>query len=172
MRRREFMAGLGSTAIAWPFDALAQRQALPSVAVLLFGSESIERVVDAAFRDGLGEFGYCDGQNVQIFNRSTEIYDRLPALYGDLRRRGVAIIASMGAGSPSVTATAATPTIPVVFLIGAELDAKGLLTGLDGSAGNAAERFWRAGRNVTHGHNYRLSSQSDGRGGGGTDQSR
>jgi putative ABC transport system substrate-binding protein len=163
MRRREFMAGLGSTAIAWPFDALAQRQALPSVAVLLFGPESIERVVDAAFRDGLGQF---------MFNRSTEIYDRLPALYGDLRRRGVAIIASMGAGSPSVTATAATPTIPVVFLIGAELDAKGLLTGLDGSAGNAAERFWRAGRNVTHGHNYRLSSQSDGRGGGGTDQSR
>jgi hypothetical protein len=127
------------------------------VAVLLFGSESIERVVDAAFRDGLGQF---------------EMNDRLPALYGDLRRRGVAIIASMGAGSPSVTATAATPTIPVVFLIGAELDAKGLLTGLDGSAGNAAERFWRAGRNVTHGHNYRLSSQSDGRGGGGTDQSR
>ena len=127
------------------------------MAVLLFGSESIERVVDAAFRDGLGQF---------------EMNDRLPALYGDLRRRGVAIIASMGAGSPSVTATAATPTIPVVFLIGAELDAKGLLTGLDGSAGNAAERFWRAGRNVTHGHNYRLSSQSDGRGGGGTDQSR
>jgi len=96
------------------------------VAVLLFGSESIERVVDAAFRDGLGQF---------------EMNDRLPALYGDLRRRGVAIIASMGAGSPSVTATAATPTIPVVFLIGAELDAKGLLTGLDGSAGNAAQRF-------------------------------
>jgi hypothetical protein len=50
MRRREFIAGIGSTAIAWPFDALARQQALPSVAVLFFGSERIERVVDAAFR--------------------------------------------------------------------------------------------------------------------------
>jgi putative ABC transport system substrate-binding protein len=139
VRRRDFIAGMGS--MAWPFAAGAQQQTLPGVAVLFFGSESMERAVDAAFREGLGELGFRDGQNIRIFNRRTESYDRLPTLYGELAHRGFAIMASMGAGSPAVTATAATPTIPVVFLIGAERNAKGLMTGLDRPAGHAAERF-------------------------------
>jgi putative ABC transport system substrate-binding protein len=126
--------------IAWPLRAFAQQQALPSVAVLFFGSESMERVVNGAFREGLGELGYRDGQNVRVLHRSTESFDRLPAIYGDLLHRGAAIIATMGAGGPSIT-TAATATVPVVFLIGAEQDSKGLLTSLDRPAGNAAKRL-------------------------------
>jgi putative ABC transport system substrate-binding protein len=109
MRRREFIAGLG--AAVWPIGTVAQEGAPPTVGVVFFGAEAMGRAVDAAFRQGLGEQGYRDGQNVEVVYRSTEMYDRLPDLYADLIRRRVAIIASMGAGNPALNATTATATV-------------------------------------------------------------
>jgi putative ABC transport system substrate-binding protein len=140
MRRRDFIVAVGGAA-AWPIGAAAQQQASPSVGVVFFGTENIGRVVDGAFRQGLGEQGYRDGQNVEVLYRNTEKYDRLPDLLGDLVRRRVAVIASMGAGNPALTATAATATVPVVFLIGRERAASGLVTGLSRPAGNVGKRL-------------------------------
>jgi putative tryptophan/tyrosine transport system substrate-binding protein len=137
MRRRDFLAGLG--AAAFPIGAGAQQQ--PIVGVLFFGSEEVGRTVDAAFRQGLDEQGYRDGHNVEVMYRNTELYDRLPVLHADFVRRRVALVASMGAGSPALTATTATPTVPVIFLIGRELAESGLVTGLNRPAGNVTKRL-------------------------------
>jgi len=139
MQRREFIAGLG--AAAWPLAARAQQQPLPMVGVLFFGTESLGRALDAAFRKGLGEQGYFDGRNVEIFYRNTDMYDRLPGLAADLRRRGVSVIASMGAGGPSLGARAATATIPIVFLMGSDSGASGLIPSVDHPGANAAKRL-------------------------------
>src|ERR1700733_6765373 len=141
MRRRAFIAGLGSTA-AWPLVARAQQQPLPMVGVLFFGTESLGQALGAAFRKGLGEQGYFDGRNVEILYRFTDMYDRLPGLAADLRRQGVSIIASMGAGSPSLAAMAATATTPTVFLVGGDSGpARGLVPNVDLPGANGAKRL-------------------------------
>jgi putative ABC transport system substrate-binding protein len=90
MRRRDFITLLGGAATAWPLAAGAQQQAIPVIGYLSTGSRESDRVNLAAFRQGLGEIGYVEGQNVTIEYRWAEShYDRLSAMADDLVRRPV-----------------------------------------------------------------------------------
>ena len=130
MRRREFVAGLGSTA-AWPVVAPAQR-ALPVVGVLVGGPAQLDEVYHmAALRKGLSEFGFVEGKNVEILYVGAEWqYDRLPALAAELVRRRVAVIFAMW-NVPALFAKSATETLPVVFVVGGDPVQLGLVTRLD-----------------------------------------
>ena len=104
MKRREFIAGLGSAA-AWPVMARAQQQALPVVGFVHLGSADASADRVRVFRQGLGEIGYVEGQNVTVEYHYLEgQFDRLPALMGDLVRRRVAVIATPGSTAPAIAA--------------------------------------------------------------------
>src|SRR5260221_14685623 len=111
MRRRDFVAGLGSAA-AWPVLARAQQLGMPVVGVLLFGTADPRLI--GAFQQGLAEIGYGEGRNLAIEYRSAQSNaDRLPELAADLVRRGVAVIAAPGSLPAALAAKAVTATIPV-----------------------------------------------------------
>jgi putative ABC transport system substrate-binding protein len=134
MKRREFIAGLGSAA-AWPVVARGQQQALPVIGCLYSGPALSARSKEA-FLQGLREQGYSDGRNVTIEYRFAEQqYDRLPALAGDLVGRRVAVIVGFGLVS-SLSAKKATDTIPIVFGIGADPVKSGLVTSFNKPNGN------------------------------------
>jgi putative tryptophan/tyrosine transport system substrate-binding protein len=117
--RRAFITLLGGTAVAWPLAARAQQAAMPVVGYIGFGSLDNSVLYLAAFRKGLGETGFVEGQNVAIEYRWLEgQYDRMPEFAADLVRRGVAVIASPGTPPTSVRAAmASTATIPIVFAV-------------------------------------------------------
>jgi putative tryptophan/tyrosine transport system substrate-binding protein len=97
MRRREFIACVGSTAVAWPLAARAQERTLPIVGVVSGRSREADERSTSAFYKGLSEAGYVDGQNVTVEYHWLEgKYDRLPALMADLVRQKVALIATTG----------------------------------------------------------------------------
>jgi putative ABC transport system substrate-binding protein len=135
-KRREFMALLGVAGVAWPLAAQAQQATVPVVGFM--SARSPETSVDllAAFRRGLAESGFVEGQNVAIeFRWSRGEYNSVAALAADLASRRVAVI--VATGSPvALAAKAATSTIPIVFTVAVDPVGAGLVASLNRPGGN------------------------------------
>src|SRR5439155_18205421 len=134
MRRREFI-GIAGGAAVWPLAARAQQPQMPMIGYISGGSASFYQSILPAFREGLREQGYIEGQNVTIEYRWAEgDYDRLPAFVTEFVSRKVDVIAATGPSS--MTAKAATSTIPIVFTSGSDPVADGRVVSLARPGGN------------------------------------
>ena len=138
MKRREFITLLGGAAATWPLAARAQQQAMPLIGWMSGRSPEDSSHLLAAFREGLRETGFVEGESIAIEYRwARGRYEQLPAMAADLVSRRIAVLVGIGGDPSALAAKQATSTIPIVFGMGGDPIAAGLVTSFNRPGGNA-----------------------------------